>query len=111
MAVLALIEEHGETWRMRPSEVYEAYQRAGRLPKGTQDAEDKERLLACAPVVMRRLTTVQSGDKNFSLPRAVHEFEAKLIGRALEETGGSDKGGPAARPYPPDAQLDTAPAP
>ena len=91
-AVLALIEEHGETWRLRPSEVYEAYQRAERLLKGTQDAEDRERLLACAPVVMRRLTTVQLGDKNFSLPRAVHEFEARLIGRALEEAGGSVTG-------------------
>ncbi len=38
---------------------------------------------------MKRLATVQFGDKNFTLPGAVHEFEAKLIERALEETGGS----------------------
>jgi tetratricopeptide (TPR) repeat protein len=88
-AVLSLIEEHGATWRLRPSEVFEAYQRADRLLKETQDAEDRERLLACAPVVMRRLTTVQLDDRNFSLPRAVHEFEAKLIERALGESGGS----------------------
>jgi tetratricopeptide (TPR) repeat protein len=88
-AVLALIEEHGATWRLSPSEVYEAYVRADRLLKDTQDAEDIARLRACARVVMRRLTTVQFGDKNFTLPGAVHEFEAKLIERALEEAGGS----------------------
>ncbi len=88
-AVLALIEEHGATWRLRPSEVYEAYVRADRLLKDTQDAEDIARLRACARVVMRRLTTVQFGDKNFTLPGAVHEFEANLIERALEESGGS----------------------
>jgi tetratricopeptide (TPR) repeat protein len=89
LAVLTLIEEHGATWRMRPSEVYEAYLRADRLLKETQDAEDVARLRACARVVMRRLVTVQFGDKNFTLPGAVHEFEAKLIERALEESGGS----------------------
>jgi tetratricopeptide (TPR) repeat protein len=88
-AVLALIEEHGGTWRMRPSEVCEAYARADRLLRETQDAEDVARLRACARVVMKRLTTVQFGDKNFTLPGAVHEFEAKLIERALEGTGGS----------------------
>lgn len=89
LAVLTLIEEHGATWRMRPSEVYEAYLRADRLLKETQDAEDVGRLRACARIVMRRLTVVQFGDKNFTLPGAVHEFEAKLIERALEESGGS----------------------
>jgi tetratricopeptide (TPR) repeat protein len=88
-ALLALIEEHGATWRLRPSEVYEAYLSADRLLKDTQDSEDIVRLRACARVVMRRLTTVQFGDKNFTLPGAVHEFEAKLIERALEESGGS----------------------
>jgi tetratricopeptide (TPR) repeat protein len=88
-AVLALIEEHGATWRLRPSEVYDAYVRADRLLRKTQDAEDAARLRACARVVMGRLNTVQFGDKNFTLPGAVHEFEAKLIERALEESGGS----------------------
>lgn len=88
-AVLALIEEHGATWRLRPSEVYEAYVRADRLLKETQDAEDIARLRASARVVMRRLTTVPFGDKNFTFPGAVHEFEANLIERALEESGGS----------------------
>jgi tetratricopeptide (TPR) repeat protein len=88
-ALLALIEEHGVTWRLRPSEVHEAYLRADGLLRKTQDAEDITRLLACARVVMKRLTTVQFGDKNFTLPGAVHEFEAQLVERALEETGGS----------------------
>jgi transcriptional regulator with GAF, ATPase, and Fis domain len=38
---------------------------------------------------MKRLTTVQFDDKNFTLPGAVQDFEAKLIVRALEEAGGS----------------------
>jgi tetratricopeptide (TPR) repeat protein len=88
-AVLALIEEHGATWRMRPPEVYDAYLRADSLLKGAQDAEDAARLKECALVVMRRLTTVQFEDRNFTLPGAVHEFEAGLIERALDEAGGS----------------------
>jgi tetratricopeptide (TPR) repeat protein len=88
-AILSLIEEHGATWRMKPDEVYEAYVKADRLLKETQDAEDVDRLRACARVVMNRLAVVQFGDKNFTLPGAVHQFEAKLIGRALGESGGS----------------------
>ena len=74
---------------LRPDEVYEAYVRADGLLKETQDAEDIARLRECARVVMRRLTTVQFGEKNFTLPGAVHEFEARLIERALEESGGN----------------------
>jgi tetratricopeptide (TPR) repeat protein len=91
-AVLSLIEEHGATWRLRPLEAYEAYLRADRLLKDTQDAEDVARLRACVTVVMRRLSAVQFGEKNFTLPGAVHEFEAKLIERALGESGGSVTG-------------------
>jgi DNA-binding protein Fis len=89
LAVVTLIEEHGGTWRLSPDEVYQAYMRADRLLKDTQEAEDIARLRVCARIVMKRLTTVQFGDKNFTLPGVVHEFEAKLIERALEETGGS----------------------
>ncbi len=89
LAVVTLIEEHGATWRLAPDDVYEAYMRAERLLKDSQEAEDAARLKACARIVMKRLTTVQFGDKNFTLPGAVHEFEAKLIERALEEAGGS----------------------
>jgi tetratricopeptide (TPR) repeat protein len=88
-AVLTLIEEHGATRRLPPAEVYEAYQRAERLLKDSQDAEDKERLLACARVVMRRLSDTPFQEKNFSLFGAVQDFEAKLIGQALDEAGGS----------------------
>lgn len=87
--MLTLIEEHRATRRLPPGEVYEAYQRAERLLKDTQDAEDKERLLACARVVMRRLSDTPFHEKNFSLFGAVHDFEARLIGQALDESGGS----------------------
>lgn len=88
-AVLTLIEEHGATRRLPSAEVYEAYQRAERLLRNSQDAEDKERLLACARVVMHRLSDPPFTEKNFSLFGAIHDFEAKLIGQALDESGGS----------------------
>jgi tetratricopeptide (TPR) repeat protein len=88
-AMLTLIEEHGASRRLPPSEVYGAYQEADRLLKDSQDAEDRERLLACARVVMRRLGETSIHEKNFSLYGAVNEFEAKLIGQALDESGGS----------------------
>jgi tetratricopeptide (TPR) repeat protein len=88
-AVLTLIEEHGATRRLPPAEVYEAYMRADRLLNDTQDVEDVARLRMCARVVMRRLSDTPFHEKNFSLYGAVHEFEAKLIGQALDESGGS----------------------
>jgi tetratricopeptide (TPR) repeat protein len=88
-AILTLIEEHGATKRLPPAEVYEAYQKAERLMKDSQDAEHKEWILACARIVMRRLSETPIYDKNFSLYGAVQDFEAKLIGQALEESGGS----------------------
>jgi tetratricopeptide (TPR) repeat protein len=88
-AVLTLIEEHGASKRLTPSEVYDAYLRADRLLKGTQDAEDLARLRACSLIVMRRLSGPVIHEKTFTLYGAVHEFEAKLIGQALEAAGGS----------------------
>lgn len=88
-AMLALVEEHGSSRLLAPAEVHDAYVRADRLLKDTQDAEDVARLRACARVVMRRLSDTPIHEKNFSLYGAVHELEAKLIGQALEETGGS----------------------
>jgi len=88
-AALTLIEEHGATWRIPESELLKVYQRADELLKGTQDAEDITRLRACARVVMKRLSGMRLHDKNFSFHGAVHELEARLIERALEETGGS----------------------
>ena len=51
---MKLTEEHGET------EVSKVYQRADELLKGTQDAEDKERLRTCARVVIKRPSGMQS---------------------------------------------------
>jgi tetratricopeptide (TPR) repeat protein len=89
LAVLTLIEEHGAARRLPPAEVHEAYLRADGLLKDTQDAEAVARLRACARVVMRRLAETPIHEKNFSLYGVVHEFEARLIGQALEESGGS----------------------
>jgi DNA-binding NtrC family response regulator len=65
------------------------YNRALNLLKGSQDAEDKEKLLACAQVVIKRLSGMQIHDKNFSFYGAVHELEERLIEQALELEGGS----------------------
>ena len=88
-AALTIIEEHGATWRSEESEAVKVYGRAAELLKGTQDAEDKQRLLACAQIVIKRLSGMQLHDKNFSFYGAVHELEARLIGQALELEGGS----------------------
>ncbi len=89
LAALSLIEEHGARRALTEEELYELYRHTDRLLTGTQDAEDIARLRACARVVMRRMSGVNLHDKNFSLYGAVHSLEAKLIGQALEETGGS----------------------
>jgi tetratricopeptide (TPR) repeat protein len=89
LAALVLIEEHGARRAIPEKELYQLYQRADELLRGTQDAEDISRLRACARVVMRRLAGVELHDKNFTLHGAVHEFEAKIIEQALEEAGGS----------------------
>ena len=88
-AALTLIEEHGATGRLPESELTKLYSRAQGLLKGSQDAEDKERLLACAQIVIRRLSGMQLRDANFSLYGAVHELEARLIEQALELERGS----------------------
>ncbi|HEX8283253.1 MAG TPA: helix-turn-helix domain-containing protein [Pyrinomonadaceae bacterium] len=88
-AALTLIEEHGATWRLPESELVKIYRRAHGLLKSSQDAEDKERLLACAQIVIKRLSGIQIHDRNFSFYGAVHELEARLIEQALELEGGS----------------------
>jgi tetratricopeptide (TPR) repeat protein len=89
LAALTLIEEHGTAWWLSESELAKIYRRAHDFLKGTQDTEDKERLLACALIAVRRLSGMQIHDKNFSFYGAVHELEAKLIEQALELEGGS----------------------
>jgi tetratricopeptide (TPR) repeat protein len=88
-AALTLIEEHGATWRLPEAEVIKVYRRADEFLKGTQDAEDIARLLACARIVIKRLSGMQLHDKNFSFYGAVEEVEARLIEQALELEGGS----------------------
>ena len=89
LAALTLIEAHGERRALPPEEVYELYLRADRLLREAQHPEAFERLRECARVVMGRLAGVEFGDKNFTIFNAVHELEARLIGRALDEAGGS----------------------
>jgi tetratricopeptide (TPR) repeat protein len=88
-AALTMIEEYGLTWRVEESELLKVYHRANALLKGSQDAEDKERLLACAQIVIKRLSGMQLHDKNFSFYGAVEELEARLIEQALELEGGN----------------------
>lgn len=89
LAALTLIEEHGMSRSLSPEDLYDYYLRADALLKETQQAESVARLRACALVVMRRLAGARVGDKNFTLFGAVHELEARLISRALDESGGS----------------------
>jgi tetratricopeptide (TPR) repeat protein len=89
LAALTLIEEHGATWRLSESELVKVYNRAANLLKDSQDAEDKARLLACAQVVIKRLSGMQLHNPNFSFYGAVHELEERLIEQALELEGGS----------------------
>ncbi|HEV7892344.1 MAG TPA: tetratricopeptide repeat protein [Pyrinomonadaceae bacterium] len=89
LAALTLIEEHGATWRLTESELAKIFRRASGLLKGTQDAEDKERLSACSLIVVKRLSGMELRDKNFSFYGAVHELEARLIEQALESERGS----------------------
>lgn len=88
-AVLTLIEEHGARRVLSSDELYELYSRADRLLRDTQDAEDIARLRRCASIVLHRLAGVQLDDPNFTLIGAVHELEARLIGKALDRAGGS----------------------
>jgi tetratricopeptide (TPR) repeat protein len=88
-AALTLMEEHGTSWRLPQSELTTIFGCARNLLKDSQDLEDKERLLACAQVVVKRLSGMQIHDRNFTFYGAVHELEAKLIEQALELEGGS----------------------
>ncbi|MGB8508650.1 MAG: tetratricopeptide repeat protein [Pyrinomonadaceae bacterium] len=88
LAALTLIEEHGAK-RLSQTEIYNLYRRADELLKSTQDAEDMARLRACARITLRRLSGARIHDKNFTLQGAVHDYEAKFIEQALEESEGS----------------------
>jgi tetratricopeptide (TPR) repeat protein len=88
-AALTLIEEHGDTFRLSEPEVSQIYQRAYQYLKDSQNTEDKNRLLACVQIVIKRLSGMQLHHKNFSFYGAVHELEERLIEQALELEGGS----------------------
>jgi tetratricopeptide (TPR) repeat protein len=88
-AALTLIEEHGTGWRLPQSDLTTIFGRTSNFLKGSQDIEDKERLLACAQTVIKRLSGMQIHDRNFSFYGSVHELEAKLIEQALEVEGGN----------------------
>jgi len=88
-AALTLIEEHGAGWRLPQEDLTAIFGRASNLLKASQDIEDKERLLACARIVIKRLSGRQIHDRNFSFYGAVHELEERLIEQALELEGGS----------------------
>jgi tetratricopeptide (TPR) repeat protein len=86
-AALTLIEEHGKE-RLSATELYDAYRRADELLKDTQDAEEIARLRACARIMSRKTIGVRLSDKDFALPKAVHEYEARFIREALEAESG-----------------------
>lgn len=88
-AALTLIEEYGAGWLLTREDLTAMFGRAVELLKGTQDAEDRERLLACAQVVIKRLSGMQIYDRNFTFYGAVEELEARLIEQALVSEGGN----------------------
>lgn len=88
-AALTLIEEHGANLRMPQEDLIEVFGRASNLLKDSQDVEDKDRLLACAQIVIKRLSGMQIHERNFTFYGAVNELEEKLIKQALELEGGN----------------------
>ncbi|HEX7315431.1 MAG TPA: helix-turn-helix domain-containing protein [Pyrinomonadaceae bacterium] len=88
-AALTMTEEHGASWLLSASDVTKVYRRASDFLKGSQDIEDKNRLLAGARIVIKRLSGMQLHDRNFSFYGAVHELEERLIEQALELEEGS----------------------
>jgi DNA-binding protein Fis len=88
-AALTLVEEHASGGVLSAEELLEVYCEADRLLEETRHTESAARLRGCARLVMRRLAGVQLGDESFTLFDAVHEIEARLIARALDEAEGS----------------------
>ncbi|HEX8775268.1 MAG TPA: helix-turn-helix domain-containing protein [Pyrinomonadaceae bacterium] len=86
VAVIAMIEEHGEYLPER--KLYHLYRRADRLLATTQDPEAIDRLRACARLVIRKLYGPDL-DEYFTLPETVLKYEARYIEHALEEERGS----------------------
>lgn len=87
-AALTLIQEHGQE-RLTADEVFDAYRRADEFLKDTQDAEDIDKLRACARLMGRKLLGACLSDEGFVLTDVVLSYEAKFIKEALEAEQGS----------------------
>ena len=83
---LSLIEEHGA--RLSDYELYHTYLKADKLLASREDAEDLDRLRACARMVMKRLLGRNLHDAGFYLPDVLRVYEARFIEQALEEERG-----------------------
>ncbi|MFL6282773.1 MAG: response regulator [Pyrinomonadaceae bacterium] len=87
-AALTLIEEMGE--RLELCDLEDTYERALRLLAGSRHPGNKDRLLACANIVLELVGALPSPStwEEFSFKQAVRRYEARLIEGALRETGG-----------------------
>jgi CheY-like chemotaxis protein/tetratricopeptide (TPR) repeat protein len=87
-AALTVIEEMGE--RLELCDLEDTYERALRLLAGSRHPGNKDRLLACANIVLELVGALPSPStwEEFSFKQAVRRYEARLIEGALRETGG-----------------------
>jgi tetratricopeptide (TPR) repeat protein len=85
-ATLSMIEEHWKS--LSEYEIYQAYLRADKFLKNTQDVEDILRLRKCARLMARKLFGKNLHDADFSLPEVVKAYEARFIEQALKEENG-----------------------
>jgi tetratricopeptide (TPR) repeat protein len=83
--LIALIEEHHA--RITKRQLVQAYVRAERLLRESKDHAD--RLRNASILVVAVLSQPRLSDPDFSLKKAVNEFEAGFIEQALEEEEGS----------------------
>lgn len=87
-AALSIIEELSE--QLTDDELIAIYDRAADLLSASRHQANRDRLLACAHRVMHLVgaSTAPRTWTNFSLKKALHRYEARLIERALKDTGG-----------------------
>jgi len=87
-AVLTVIEEMSR--HLELSDLGDTYERALRLLAGSRHPRNRDRLLACANIVLELVGALPKPSTwdEFSFKQAVRRFEARLIEGALKETGG-----------------------
>ena len=87
-AALTVIEEMGE--RLELADLGETYGRALKLLSGSRHSGNRDRLLACANLVLQLVGALPAPCtwESFSFKDAVRRYEARLIEGALRETGG-----------------------